>query len=107
MPALVGVTVFEGPKVEASPTMTGVENVPAEPPPPVPVHGVPGVVSLHQVKATVPVGAPPVELPVIVAESVQVLPTEVSSGGLIVVTEVGVAGVTVKHSVSVWTLTEL
>ena len=42
-----------------------------------------------------------------VAESVHELPSEVSDGGLIVVTEVGVAGVTVKHSVSVWTLTEL
>ena len=56
MPELVGVTAFEGPKVEASPTMTGVENVPAEPPPPVPVHGVLGALSLHQVKATEPVG---------------------------------------------------
>ena len=84
--------------MDEKPTIAGVENEPAEPPPVVPVHGVPGVLSLHQVKATVPVGAPPIELPVMVAESVHVLPTEVSSGGLIVVTLVGVAGPTVKHS---------
>ena len=97
---------MEGPKVEASPLTCGVENEPAEPPPEVPVHGVEGTDSLHQVKATVPVGAPPVELPVMVAESVHVLPTEVSSGGLIEVTLVGVAGVTVKHSVSLCAGTE-
>ena len=98
MPTLVGVTPLDGPKVEASPLTAGVVKVPAEPPPEVPVHGVLGALSLHQVKATEPVGAPPVEFPVMVAESVQVLPTEVSVGGLIVVTLVGVAGPTVKHS---------
>ena len=97
---------MEGPKVEASPTIAGVVKVPAEPPPEVPVHGVLGALSLHQVKATEPVGAPPVELPVMVAESVHVLPTEVSVGGLIVVTLVGVAAPTVKHSVSLCAGTE-
>ena len=98
---------MDGPKMDEKPTTAGVENEPAEPPPPVPVHGVLGALSLRQVKATVPVGAPPVGLPVMVAESVHVLPTEVSVGGLIEVTLVGVAGVTVKHSVSLCALTEL
>jgi hypothetical protein len=107
MPALPGVAELDGPKVELSPVIDGVLDEPAEPPPAVPVHGVPGVLSLHQLQLTVPDGGPPVELPDTVAESVHELPTDVSVGGLIVVVKPGVAGVTVKHSVSVCWLTEL
>jgi hypothetical protein len=56
----------------------------------------------HTLKATVPVGAPPVALPVTVTESVAVpvgpITTEV---GEAVVALVDVAGVTLKHSVPV------
>ena len=56
----------------------------------------------HTVKATVPVGAPPVALPVTVTESVAVpvgpMTTEV---GEAVVALDEVAGVTLKHSVPV------
>jgi len=111
VPTLFGVTELEGPNVEASPVTTGEFDEPAKPPPEVPVHGVPGVVSLHQVQATEPVGAPPVEFPVTVAESLQLLPTEVAGGipggALIEVVKPGVAGVTVKHSVSLCAATEL
>ena len=106
MPTLVGVTALEGPKVDASPTTEGLFDEPAEPPPPVPVHGVDGADSLHQVQVTVPAGGPPSELPVTVAESVHVLPTEVAPGVLIAVVKSGVAGLTVTHSfwstVPVW-----
>src|SRR5580658_3015379 len=91
--------VLEGPAVELSP-VPGVRVTLGEmvPPPPVPVHVVGALVSLHQVKVTEPVGAPPVELPVTVAESLHELPTEVLPGALMVVETVGVAGFTVTHS---------
>ena len=56
----------------------------------------------HTVKATVPVGAPPVGLPVTVIESVAVPvgPMTIEVGDAVVVLEEG-AGVTVKHSVPV------
>ena len=54
--------------------------------------------ALQTEKLTDPAGAPPVELPVTVAESLQALPTVVLSGVTSVVAMVGVAGPTVKHS---------
>jgi hypothetical protein len=63
-----------------------------------PVHGVPGVVSGHSVQLTVPLGAPPDELPVTVAVSPQAFPTVVALGARTVVVRVGVAAVTAKHS---------
>ena len=70
--------------------------MPAVPPPPVPMHGVLGETSSHQVKATEPLGAPPVELPVTVAESVHVLPTEFELGGVTEVVKPGVATATLR-----------
>ncbi len=75
-------------------------DVPAVPPPPVPVHEVFDETTSHQVKETEPVGASPVELPKTVAESVQVLPTVFDEGAVIEVVKPGVAAVTLKHSVS-------
>jgi hypothetical protein len=106
VPTLDGVTEFDGPKIELSPLTLGLLKVPAVPPPLVPVHGVLGETSSHQVKVTEPVGAPPVELPVTVAESVHVLPTEFDEGGVTEVVKPAVAAVTVKHSVSVCWATE-
>ena len=63
-----------------------------------PVHGVEGALSSHNVQLTVPLGAPPTELPATVAVSPQVLPTEVALGGRIVVVRPGVAAVTLRHS---------
>jgi hypothetical protein len=106
VPTFDGVTEFDGPKVELSPLTLGVLEVPAVPPPLVPVHEVFGETTSHQVKATEPLGAPPVELPVTVAESVHVLPTEFDEGGVTEVVKPGLAGVTLKHSVSVCPVTE-
>jgi hypothetical protein len=89
-----------------SPLTLGVLKVPAVPPPPVPMHGVLGETSSHQVKATEPLGAPPVELPVTVAESVHVLPTGSEEGGVTEVVKPGVTAATVKHSVSLCWATE-
>jgi hypothetical protein len=100
VPTLDGVTEFDGPKIELSPLTLGVLKVPAVPPPLMPVHGVLGETSSHQVKATEPLGTPPVELPVTMAESVHVLPTEFDEGGVTDVVNPGVAAVTLKHSVS-------
>jgi hypothetical protein len=54
----------------------------------------------HTVKATLPVGAPPVALPVTMTESVAVPvgPMTTDPGAAVVVLE-EIAGVTVKHSV--------
>jgi hypothetical protein len=106
VPTLDGVTEFDGPKIELSPLTLGVLKVPALPPPLVPVHGVLGETSSHQVKATEPVGARPVELPVTAAESVHVLPTGSEEGGVTEVVKTGVTAATVKHSVSVCWPTE-
>jgi hypothetical protein len=84
-----------------SPLTLGVLKVPAVPPPLLPVHEVFGETTSHQVKATEPLGAPAVELPVTAAESVHVLPTEFDEGGVTEVVKPAVAAVTVKHSVSV------
>ncbi len=56
----------------------------------------------HTVKATVPVGAPPVALPVTVTESVAVPvgPMTTEAGEAVVLLD-EVAGVTLKHSVPV------
>jgi hypothetical protein len=63
-----------------------------------PVHDVAGATTRHSVQLTVPVGAPPAELPATVAVSPQGLPTAVLAGGRVVVVKPGVAGVTAKHS---------
>jgi hypothetical protein len=101
VPTLDGVTEFDGPKVELSPLTLGVLQVPAVPPPLMPVHEVFGETTLHQVKATEPLGAPPVGLPVTAAESVHVLPTEFDEGGVTEVVKPAVATVTGKHSAKV------
>jgi hypothetical protein len=72
----------------------------------VPVHGVLGETSWHQVKDTEPVGARPVESPKTVAESVHVLPTVFDEGAVIEVVKPGVDVATVKHSVSLCWPTE-
>ena len=102
MPGLVGVWAAAAGRlnVETSPTDVGVVTVPTGIPP---VQGVEGSVSVHKVKATDPVGAPPVGLPVTVAVSFHEFPTVVFIGAITVVTSVGVAtwaGQTVKHSLS-------
>ncbi len=102
MPGLVGVWASAAGKlnVETSPTDVGVVTVPTGIPP---VQGVEGSVSVHKVKATDPVGAPPVGVPVTVAVSFHEFPTVVFVGAITVVTSVGVTawpGQTVKHSLS-------
>jgi len=100
VPGVVGVwaSLPERVKVEVSPLVVGVETVPTVLPP---EQAVPGEFSWHSVKVTVPVGAPPVELPVTVAESFHELPTAVEDGDVrLVVNAVGMIAVTVKHSVS-------
>ena len=99
-------TGFEGPKVELSPLTLGTLNVPAVPPPPVPVHEVLGETTWHQVNETEPVGARPAEFPDTVAESVQLFPREFEEGAVIEVVKPGVAAVTLKHSVSLCWATE-
>jgi hypothetical protein len=106
VPTFDGVTEFEGPKVELSPLTPGTLDVPAVPPPLVPVHGVPGETSSHQVKETEPVGARPVESPKTVAESVHVFPTVFDDGAVNDVVKPGVDVATVKHSVSLCWATE-
>ena len=95
MPTAVGVWELGKVKVELFPF--GVE-VAVEPMPVPPVQEAGGAVSLHSDQLTVPVGAPPAELPSAVAVSPQVLPIAVSAGGRTVVVNPGVAGVTAKHS---------
>jgi hypothetical protein len=82
-------------KVESFPVVLGKLSEPMMGPP---VHGVDGALSWHSVQLTVPVGAPPAELPATVAVSPQVLPTVVALGGTIFVVKPGVAAVTLKHS---------
>jgi hypothetical protein len=91
----VGVCAVGSVKVELSPVVVAVVVESMLGPP---VQGVGGADSWHSVHATVPVGAPPAELPITVAVSPQALPTEMSAGGRIVVVKPGVAAVTVKHS---------
>ena len=93
MPGLVGVWAAAAGRlnVETSPTDVGVVTVPTGIPP---VQGVEGSVSVHKVKATDPVGAPPVGLPVTVAVSFHEFPTVVFIGAITVVTSVGVTGQT-------------
>jgi hypothetical protein len=106
VPTLDGVTEVEGPKVELSPLTLGMLDVPAVPPPPVPVQDGFGETTSHQVKETEPVGARPVELPATVAESVHVLPTVFEEGAVNKVVKPGVAAVTLKHSLSLCWATE-
>jgi hypothetical protein len=54
--------------------------------------------TLQTEKVIDPDGAPLVELPVTVAESLQALPTVVLVGAAMIVAITGVAGVTEKHS---------
>jgi hypothetical protein len=63
-----------------------------------PVQGVVGALAWQSLQLTVPVGAPPAELPATVAASPQVLPTALSLGGRIVVVKPGAAALTLKHS---------
>ena len=102
MPGLVGVWASAAgrAKVETSPTEVGTVTVPTGVPP---LQGVEGLVSAHKVKATDPVGAPPVAVPVTVAVSFHEFPTVVCIGAITVVVRVGVTvwtGQTVKHSLS-------
>jgi hypothetical protein len=82
-------------KVESSPVVVDEVVEPIGDPS---VHEVDGALAWHSVQLTVPVGAPPAELPATVAVSPQVLPTVMSVGGTIVVEKPGVAAVTLKHS---------
>jgi hypothetical protein len=91
----VGVWGLGKVKVELCPVV--VDEV-VEPMPVPPVHDVAGATTWHKVQLTVPVGAPPTELPATVAVSPQPLPTAVSLGGRTVVVKPGVAAVTMKHS---------
>jgi hypothetical protein len=77
------------------PLVVGELSVPMGVPP---LQGVPGAVSRHSVQLTVPLGAPPAELPAAVAVSPQVLPTALLLGGRIVVVKPGVAAPTLRHS---------
>ena len=81
--------------VESFPLGVG---VPVEPMLVPPVHGVAGEAAWHNVQLTVPVGAPPTELPNAVAVSPQALPTDVSVGGTIVVVSPLVTAMALKHS---------
>jgi hypothetical protein len=91
----VGVWGLGKVKVESSPLRVGEPSEPMGVPP---LQGVAGADSWHSVQLTVPVGGPPTELPAAVAVSPQVLPTEVSDGGRIVVVRILVAAVTLTHS---------
>jgi hypothetical protein len=82
-------------KVESIPLVVDVEVEPMEVPP---LHDVAGATTSHKVQLTVPVGAPPDELPATVAVSLQGLPTEVSLGAKTAVVKPGAAAVTAKHS---------
>jgi hypothetical protein len=82
-------------KVEPSPLGVDVLVEPMGVPP---VQEARARVSWHTVQLTVPVGAPPIELPTTVAVSPHVLPTAVSAGGTIVVVKPGAAAPTLKHS---------
>jgi hypothetical protein len=82
-------------KVESSPLVVGELSEPTAVPP---VQGARARVSRHSVQLTMPVGGPPSALPATVAVSPQVLPTEVTPGGRIVVVRMLVAALTLKHS---------
>jgi hypothetical protein len=64
-----------------------------------------GALSSQNVKATNPPGAPLVEFPVTVAQSFQEFPTVEEPGLVIVVVKAVGVTVTLKHSVSVRSLT--
>jgi hypothetical protein len=81
--------------VESSPLGVGELSEPIGNPP---VQGVDGALAWHSVQLTVPVGAPPAELPATVTVSPQVLPTALLLGATIVVVKPGVAAPTLKHS---------
>ena len=82
VPVAVGVWGLGRVKIELSALVVGESSEPMGFPP---VHGVDGAVSWQSVQLIVPVGGPPAELPIAVAVSPQVLPTEVSPGGRTVV----------------------
>jgi hypothetical protein len=95
VPTALGVWGLGRVKVESFPLRVGVL---LEPMPVPPLQGVARASSWHSLQLTVPVGAPPAEFPATVAVSPQVLPTEVSLGGRMVVVKPGVAALTLKHS---------
>ena len=95
VPTAVGVCALGKVNVELFPLGVGELSEPMGVPP---VHGVAGALSWHSVQLTVPLGAPPAELPATVAVSPQGLPTEVSVGATTVVVNPGVAAVTLRHS---------
>jgi hypothetical protein len=95
VPTALGVWGLGKMKVESFPVGVGVLVEPIGVPP---LQGVAGADSWHSAQLTVPVGGPPAGFPATVAVSPQVLPTEVSLGGRMVVVNPGVAALTLKHS---------